>query len=56
MANRWKQEAITILNEKYKNVDKGYSKHKLATARPQYICNILIVENENAPETKVRVI
>ena len=41
--------------EKYKNVDKGYSSHKLATARPQYICNILIVENENAPETQGQV-
>ncbi len=41
--------------EKYKNEDKGYSKHKLATARPQYICNILIIENENAPETQGQV-
>lgn len=41
--------------DKYGQIKGEYAKHKLASARPEYMCNVLIVRNDNAPTTEGQV-
>lgn len=64
---RWKAEGSTKgmpcpicdynskMFEKYKGIEGAYKQHKLATARPEYMCNVLIIRNDNQPSTEGQV-
>lgn len=41
--------------EKFGQIKGEYAKHKLASARPEYMCNVLIIRNDNQPTTEGQV-